>query len=213
MDIIAWAAEVIKDIISGLGYPGLILLMGLESACFPIPSEIVMPFAGWLAFDGRFNLILVILMGTLGCTLGSVGAYIVGERGGRGFIRRYGKYILLNEGHIDSTELWFKKYGDLAVFGSRLLPVVRTFISLPAGMARMPFWRFTILSTLGALPWCAFLAYVGYVLGENWQSIEGSFREIEILIVVVIVVAAIYFIYSRRKRRKSGVSEKEDQAE
>ncbi|HTY48007.1 MAG TPA: DedA family protein [Methanomassiliicoccales archaeon] len=212
MDIIAWGVEVIKNIISGLGYPGLVLLMGLESACLPIPSEVVMPFAGWLAFNGGFNLVLVVVAGTVGCTLGSVVAYKIGEKGGRPFITRYGKYLFLNQGHVDATERWFKKYGDWAVFGSRLLPIVRTFISLPAGIAKMPFWRFVTLSTLGSLPWCALLAYIGYVLGENWQSLEGSFQEFEILVVVALVAAVAYFFYSRRNRRRNRQKEK-DQAE
>jgi len=202
MDIIAWGVQVLKDIIEGLGYPGIVMLMGLESACLPVPSEIVMPFAGWLAYEGKLDLILVTLMGTLGCTLGSVVAYKVGEHGGRTFICRYGKYMLLSERSIENSERWFRKYGDIAVLGSRLLPVVRTFISLPAGIAKMPFWRFVVLSTIGSLPWCLFLTYLGYVLGANWQSIEGAFRGFEVVVVLAVLVAVIYFFIHRRRRKR-----------
>lgn len=208
--IIAWAVQVIMDLIQTAGYPGIVLLMAFESMCLPIPSEVVLPFAGALVALGRLGItgdpmwdtLLVALAGTLGCTIGSVIAYYIGQRGGRPFIRKYGRYIRLNEKHLDMTECWFHKYGDWAVLGSRLLPVVRTFISLPAGIACMPFKRFVVLSTIGSLPWCLVLSYIGLVLGDNWQTVESLYRPIEIIVVIGIAALAIYYIWKWRTSKK-----------
>lgn len=209
--IIAWGVQLILTLIQTTGYPGIVILMTLESMCLPVPSEIVLPFAGALVSLGRLGItgdpmldaILVALAGTLGCTIGSIIAYYIGLKGGRPFIAKYGRYIRLNEKHLDRTECWFHKYGDWAVFGSRLLPVVRTFISLPAGIARMPFKRFVVLSTLGSLPWCFVLAYVGVVLGENWQTVESLYRPVEIIVVVGIAALAAYYLWKWRTSRKA----------
>jgi membrane protein DedA with SNARE-associated domain len=204
--VIATVVQMIMDFIQATGYPGIAMLMALESMCLPVPSEVVLPFAGALVSLGRLSFtgdlfwdaLLVALAGTLGCTLGSVIAYYIGLKGGRPFIRKYGRYIRLNEKHLDLTECWFHKYGDWAVLGSRLLPVVRTFISLPAGIARMPFKRFVVLSTIGSLPWCLVLAYVGVILGENWQTVESLYRPIEYIVVIGVVALAIYYLWKRR---------------
>jgi membrane protein DedA with SNARE-associated domain len=149
MGIIEWAIELIKQLIDAGGYGGIALLMALESMCIPIPSEIVLPFGGWLAFDGQMNWILVSLAGTIGCVIGSILSYWAGEKGGRAFVCKYGKYLLLNEGHLDLSERWFKKYGTPMIFFSRILPIMRTFISLPAGIAKMDFKNFVVLTTMG----------------------------------------------------------------
>lgn len=208
--MIAWAVQLIMDLIQTTGYPGIVLLMTMESMCLPVPSEVVLPFAGALVSLGRLGLIgdplsdslLVALAGTLGCTLGSVIAYYIGLKGGRPFVIKYGRYIRLNEKHLNLTECWFHKYGDWAILGSRLLPVIRTFISLPAGIARMPFRRFVLLSTIGSLPWCLVLAYVGVILGENWQTVESLYRPFEYVVVIGIAALAIYYLWKWRTSKK-----------
>jgi uncharacterized protein (TIGR03382 family) len=203
MGIIEWAIELIKQFIELGSYGGIFLLMALESMCFPIPSEIVLPFGGWLAYDGKLDWIIVSLAGTAGCVFGSALAYWAGMKGGRAFVCRYGKYVLLNEGHLDSTERWFKKYGPSMIFLTRVMPIVRTFISLPAGMARMDFKKFIILTTIGSLIWCFALTYIGYALGANWQTIEVWFRQADVLILVAFVVLAVWWLLRRRKRLKA----------
>jgi membrane protein DedA with SNARE-associated domain len=203
MGIIEWAIELIKQLIELGSYGGIFFLMALESMCFPIPSEIVLPFGGWLAYDGKMDWILVSLAGTAGCVAGSAAAYWVGMKGGRAFVCRYGKYVLLNEGHLDSTERWFKKYGSTMIFLTRVLPIVRTFISLPAGMAKMDFKKFIILTTIGSLIWCFALTYVGYALGANWQTIEVWFRQADVLILVFFAALLVWWLLRRKKRLKA----------
>lgn len=186
-----WIIEVISEI----GYLGIVLTMGIESACIPLPSEIIMPFSGYLASIGRFNLYLVSVAGAFGCLVGSILAYFVGIWGGRAFILKYGKYFLVSHKDLETAERWFGRYGDLTIFFSRLMPVIRTFISLPAGIAKMNFSKFAIYTFLGSLPWCFALAYVGKILGENWQSIRVYFHNADILIIVLIVLGIGFFIY------------------
>ncbi len=200
--------------ISSFGYVGVVFLMAIESACIPLPSEIIMPFAGSLTttvilggvvHPARFDLILVGLAGALGCLVGSIVAYWVGVWGGRPFIERYGKYVLISAHDLDTADRFFRKYGQAAIFISRLLPVVRTFISLPAGISRMAFWRFCLYSFLGSVPWCLALAWVGRMLGQNWARIEVYFRKADIVILVLIIAGIALFLYrhlgaSRRTR-------------
>lgn len=190
--------------ISAFGYAGIVFLMAIESACIPLPSEIIMPFAGSLTVAlvingveqaARFNLVLAGLAGALGCLVGSIVAYWVGVWGGRPFIERYGKYVLISKHDLDTADRLFSKYGQAAIFISRLLPIVRTFISLPAGICRMNFWRFCIYSFLGSVPWCLALAWVGRVLGQNWKSIEVYFRKGDIVIGVLILAGIALFLY------------------
>src|SRR3990170_1687891 len=188
-------AQWIISVISSLGYGGIILTMTIESACIPLPSEIIMPFFGYLVTTGRFTLFWTGVAGALGCVIGSVLAYWVGIWGGRPFLEKYGKFILISGKDLEAADRFFKKYGDLSIFISRLLPVIRTFISLPAGIARMNFTKFVIYTFLGSLPWCLALAYVGKVLGENWETIRVYFRKADVLIGVIIVIGVIYFIY------------------
>lgn len=203
MDIITWAITIMMDFIAAVGYLGIFLLMTLESMCLPVPSEVVMPFGGWLAFDGRLNAFGVVMAGTLGCTAGSVIAYYIGFYGGRPLVKRFGRYVLLREVHLDAAERWFNKYGDLAVFGSRLLPVIRTFISLPAGIAKMNFPRFVVFSFVGSLIWCFLLTYIGYYLGANWQTIEQYYLPIAILVLVSFSILVVwYFAFRKRKRNR-----------
>ncbi len=189
--------------ISTLGYWGVILLMAIESACIPLPSEIIMPFAGTLTVDlvsegvvrpAQLNLWLVGLAGALGCLLGSIVAYWVGVWGGRPFVERYGRYVLITRHDLDLADRFFARHGQAAIFISRLLPVVRTFISLPAGIARMPFGTFCLYSFLGSVPWCLALAWVGQVMGENWRSLRVWFHRLDAVIGLVIVVAVVWYV-------------------
>lgn len=190
-----WIIEVISEI----GYLGIVLTMGIESACIPLPSEIIMPFSGYLASIGRFNLYLVSVAGAFGCLVGSILAYYVGIWGGRAFILKYGKYFLVSHKDLETAERWFGRYGDLTIFFSRLMPVIRTFISLPAGISKMNFSKFAIYTFLGSLPWCFALAYVGKILGENWQSIRVYFHNADIFIIILIVLGIGFFIYRHLK--------------
>ncbi|MBM4237394.1 MAG: DedA family protein [Euryarchaeota archaeon] len=200
MGLIEWGILFIKETILDLGYAGIAFLMALDGACVPVPSEIVMPFAGWLAYKGELDLIAVSLAGTIGCTLGSIATYAVGLYGGRAFILKYGKYVMLSERSLISAEKWFSKYGNSAVFFARLVPVIRSFISLPAGIAKMNFAHFTVLSFLGTLPWCFALAYAGYALGPSWEGIVEVFRDLDVLILLGIVIILAWFLWRRRKK-------------
>jgi len=199
MDLFSMVIQSIKNFIDAVGYPGIFFLMTLESMALPIPSEVIMTFGGWLAYDGRLDLFWVGMAGTLGCLAGSVIAYKAGEYGGRAFIKRYGKHIFLKESSVDRAEAWFAKHGQWAVFGSRLLPVVRTFISIPAGIAEMRFSNFVILTFLGSMIWCYALTYSGYYLGKNYNSLNSYFN---ILVTVVLVAVGFILIYYKFLRNK-----------
>lgn len=174
--------------------------MAIESACIPLPSEIIMPFSGFLVYTGRFNIWLVSLSGAFGCVVGSAVAYWAGMVGGRPFVEKYGKYILISHHDLDLADRWFLKYGNFAVFFSRLLPIVRTFISLPAGIARVNFPKFITYTFLGSLPWCYALALFGFKLGENWKSIKYYFHKFDIVIGAIIILAAIFWIRRHFKK-------------
>jgi membrane protein DedA with SNARE-associated domain len=207
----------ITDTVSQYGYLAIFVLMLLESACIPIPSEVTMLFGGALANAAFYeavgstaeplNFWLVGLVGTLGNLVGSWLAYWVGYAGGRPLIHRWGRYILLSEKDVDRAHVWFERRGDAAVFFSRLLPVIRTFISLPAGVARMPFWKFTLYTFLGCLPWTFALAGLGYALGENWDTVEKYLRPISIVVTVLIVAGIVWWVRRRileRRREAEG---------
>ena len=213
--IIEWGIDVVSVIITALGYPGIIFLMALESACMPVPSEIVMPLAGSLIPSGAFDLIGLTIAGTIGNLIGSVIAYWVGLKAGRAFVLRYGRYVLLRKSHLDLAESWFNKYGEATTFFSRLLPVVRTFISLPAGMAKMNFKKFVLFTTLGSIPWNFALAYVGLQLGQNWQTVRTWFATFDIVIVIaaIAVIAFLLFSHYRNNRRTKAEMKQPDQDE
>lgn len=191
--------------ISTLGYGGIVLLMAIESACIPLPSEIIMPFSGYLVYKGQFNLWAVGVAGAVGCVVGSWVAYYVGLYGGRPFIEKYGRYVLLSRHDLDLADRWFARYGEVIVFASRLLPVIRTFIAFPAGVARMNMTRFTIYTFLGSLPWCVGLAYVGQVLGEQWdknETLKTWFHRFDFLIGAVILLAAVWWVWRHFKHSR-----------
>lgn len=193
--------ELITNSVGDWGYLAIFVLMALESACVPIPSEVTMPFGGLLAASGRLDLWAVGLVGAVANLVGSWIAYAVGATGGRAVILRYGRYIRVREHDLDRAERWFSTYGDRAAFWSRLLPVVRTFISLPAGMARMDLTRFSVYTFAGSLPWSFGLAYGGYALGRNWETLARNVELAAYAIAFLLVVgAAVLVVRARRKR-------------
>jgi membrane protein DedA with SNARE-associated domain len=190
--------------IGAWGYGGVVLLMAIESACVPLPSEIIMPFAGFLVAKGQFNLWWTGFWGAIGCVVGSLVAYWVGIYGGRPLIKKYGRYVLLSEHELDLADRWFHRYGDWTVFFSRLLPIVRTYISLPAGIARMNLTRFTIYTFLGSFPWTLGLAYLGQRLGEHWEDVRSFFHRFDLLIGILIVLGIGYWLWKRLKGLRQG---------
>ncbi len=193
--------ELARDLYEAVEWPGVVFLMAIESACIPFPSEIIMPLAGWFLVKDRGHgfeyLLLAGFYGALGNLIGSLVAYYAGAWGGRPLLQRYGRWVLITPKEIDLADRWFQKYGEVAVFASRMLPVVRTFISLPAGIARMNVWRFSVLTFVGAFPWSFGLAWAGYLLGENWERISDYLRPVSIPIAVGVVVLVVYFVYRR----------------
>ncbi|MDO8498317.1 MAG: DedA family protein [bacterium] len=194
----------IINVISDLGYSGIILTMAIESALIPLPSEIIMPFSGYLASTQRFDLNMVALSGAIGNVLGSLAAYALGYWGSeklvRRFVIRWGKWVLLSEKELDQAEGLLNKYKDIVVLGSRIVPGVRTVISLPAGFAKLPVIRFVILTFFGSLIWSYFLAWIGFKLGENWDTLGPYFHEVDALIVVVTIAAGVLYIYHKVRK-------------
>jgi len=168
--IIALLVQFVVHVIGLGGYAGIVALMSIESACIPLPSEIIMPFAGYLVYKGQFSLFWVATAGAVGCNLGSAVAYWIGARGGRPLVERYGKWVLMSRHDLDRMTVFFSNYGSITVLLARLLPVVRTFIAFPAGIAKMPQLRFHIYTFIGSWPWCFGLAYAGMKLGEAWHT-------------------------------------------
>ncbi|MET0270989.1 MAG: DedA family protein [Sphingomonas sp.] len=191
--------------ISATGYLGIVLLMAIESACIPLPSEVIMPFSGYLVSIGRFDLLLVATAGAIGCNVGSILPYEAGRRGGRLVVERWGRYALVDLHDLERAERFFARFGSLAVLIGRLLPVVRSFIALPAGVARMPLAKFHVYTFIGSWPWCFGLAWVGRELGEHWNSdprIKALFHRADLLIGVAIALGVGYFLYRRFARRR-----------
>jgi len=193
----------IQGVISALGYGGVGALMAIESACIPLPSEVIMPFAGSLVPAGRFTLLGCGLAGAIGCVVGSIPAYYAGAYGGRPLILRYGRYILLSREHLDWADRFFAQRGDVTVFVARLLPVVRTFIAFPAGVARMPMGKFIAYTFAGSFPWCLGLAWVGMKLGEHIELLKPWFHRFDAVLVVVLLVAAAWFVRKQLKERRA----------
>ncbi len=194
-NLIGGLAAAIIALISQLGYGGIILLMGIESACIPVPSEIIMPFAGYLVFQGTMVLWLVALAGAVGCVLGSWLAYAAGAWGGRPLVERYGKYVLVSHHDLDLADRWFQRHGGITIFIGRLLPVIRTFIAFPAGVARMPLWRFTLYTFLGSYIWCLGLAWIGLKLGQHWNTLGVYFHRFDALIGGLFILAIALYIW------------------
>jgi membrane protein DedA with SNARE-associated domain len=201
--------EFIRSIYLAMGWPGVVGLMALESACIPIPSEVIMPLSGWMLVRDRgldfWATLWAGFYGALGCTIGSLVAYGVGASGGRALLERYGRYVLVTAHDLEVADRFFARYGDAAIFLSRLMPVVRTFISFPAGVARMHLGKFTLYSFAGSLPWCWGLAIGGYFLGEHWEELRAVMRPFDIPILLVLFALIGWYVY-RHLHRGSGVS-------
>ena len=197
----------LEQVYSTFGYLGVLVAMAIESACIPLPSEIVLPLAGWMVSRGVFDLWIAVIAGTVGCSVGSTVAYWVGFYGGRPLILRYGRYILISPHEVETADRWFARYGEAAIFFSRLLPVVRTFISLPAGIARMPFWKFLLYTTLGSFPWSLGLVFAGKLLGDNWVSVRHFLQQFDYVIIVAILALIGLFVYRRLSARGARVED------
>jgi len=178
-----------------VGYGGVVVAMAIESACIPLPSEIILPMAGWMVSRQVFTLWGATIAGVVGCVIGSSVAYWVGALGGRPLLDRYGRYVLISRRDLDVADRWFARYGQAAIFFSRMLPVVRTFISLPAGIARMPFGLFLLYTALGSLPWSLALVYAGKSLGDNWEALRPVFQKFDYVIVAIVVIGVVYYVY------------------
>jgi membrane protein DedA with SNARE-associated domain len=201
--IIALVVGFVTHVIDVGGYAGIVALMGIESACIPLPSEIIMTFTGYLVYLGRFNLLLAATAGAVGCNVGSVVAYWIGAKGGRPLVERYGRWVLMSHHDLDRMTLFFEKYGSITVLLGRLLPVVRTFIAFPAGIAKMPQMKFHIYTFVGSWPWCFALAYVGMKLGQAWDTdprFHAWFHRFHLSVEIALVVSAVWFVWTHVNR-------------
>ena len=192
--IIAILATWIMGVISTMGYGGVVLLMAIESACIPLPSEIIMPFAGFLVFKGEMVLWMVAVAGALGCVVGSIPAYYLGMYGGRPLVEKYGKWVLISHKDLKWADHAFEKHGDIIIFIGRLLPAVRTFIAFPAGMARMHMGKFILYTFVGSLIWCYLLAFAGFKMGEHWESLKVYFHEFHYVIAGAGLLFVIWYL-------------------
>jgi len=214
--LLAHLTDTITTFITNLyitgGLAGIVLAMAIESCCIPLPSEIVMPLAGVMVASGKLlagvnpwlSLVLVALAGSVGCLIGSIAAYGIGYAGGRPLLLKYGRYVLISQHDADRADHFFQKYGSATVFFSRLLPVVRTYISLPAGIAKMPFAKFCVYTFLGSFPWCLLLAYIGTVIGNNLTTLSPIFHDLDVVIIVAVVALVALYIWRHiRNDRKA----------
>ena len=198
--LLGWLAGIIIAVIAAGGYPGIVLLMAIESACVPLPSEIIMPFSGYLVSTGQLDLLLVATAGAIGCNLGSVVGYEIGKRGGRRAAEHWGQYLLIGPGEIDAADRFFARWGPIAVLVGRLLPVVRSFIAFPAGVARMRLVPFHVYTFLGSWPWCFGLAWIGLKLGSAWRDdarLKTAFHSADLVIAVVLVGLVAFYVWHR----------------
>src|SRR5215212_2407618 len=195
--LVDFAVRVIND----LGLPGIFVLMLFESACIPIPSEATFLFAGFNVSNGEYSLFAVVAVGTAANVVGSWLAYAIGYYGRLDILEKHGRKLHIKPSHLQWADRWFEKYGSATVFFTRMLPIVRTFISLPAGVARMPFWRFTLLTTLGCIPWILMLTFVGKQAGDRWEDWKDSLHYVDYAVLALIVLGLVWlFVRSRRKR-------------
>jgi membrane protein DedA with SNARE-associated domain len=194
--------NIATNLIQHAGYLGVGVLMAMESMILPVPSEAVMPFAGFLLADEKFSWFGIISVSTLGSIIGSLISYWIGAKGGRPLVQRWGKYVLVSEHDLEITDKFFQRRGSLAIFICRFIPVVRHLISIPAGVARMPLGKFCLYTILGAGLWNTFLTWVGFKLGENWETLRKCSKKIDIATLVVIILIIAYFIYTHIQRRK-----------
>ncbi|WP_174297587.1 DedA family protein [Sphingomonas bacterium] len=206
-DILGRLAGIITGVIAAGGYPGIMLLMAIESACVPLPSEVIMPFAGYLVSTGHFSLWAAATAGAVGCNLGSIVGYGIGRRGGRPLARRYGRWLLIGPGEIDAADRFFARFGGIAVLVGRLLPVIRSFIAFPAGVARMRLVPFHVCTFVGSWPWCFGLAWVGMTLGDRWNSdprLKAWFHRADAAIGAALVIVVAGYVWHRLRGAREG---------
>ncbi len=192
---------IVKFLVDKLGHFGVFIAMTIESACIPLPSEIILPFSGYLVWKGEFNLWLATLAGTFGNTAGSLIAYIVGFYGGKPFVLKYGKYFFVSHNDYYRAEKRFNQYGDSIAFFSRLLPIIRTFVSLPCGVAGMNLPKFLVYTTLGSFIWSLLFIYLGFKLGENWEALSPIFHKLDTVSLVVIGILVSAYVYKKVKNK------------
>lgn len=195
-------AQLVISVIHVTGYTGVFLLMVAESCGIPAPSEVIMPFAGFLVWKGEMSFWIVVFLGTLGNLIGSLGAYYLGKIGGRPLIERFGKYIFISHHDLDVADRWFSRHGNATVFVGRLLPVIRTYISFPAGIAKMDVMKFSFYTTLGALPWSILFTWLGFKAGEHWESIRERLHNFDLAIAVLLFMTIIWFVISHLRRKR-----------
>lgn len=203
--ILAWLVQIITHVISVGGYAGIAGLIVLNSGGVPIPSEVILPFSGYLVYQGRFNLFLVAAAAAVGCNIGSAIAYWIGAKGGRPLVVRYGKWVLMSKHDVDRMSWFFDRYGSIAILLGRMLPVVQTFVAFPAGIARMPRLRFHIYTTIGSLIWYSCLAWIGMKLGQAWNTdprIQEIFHRFHLAVELVLLAALIWFVWSHIRRNR-----------
>jgi membrane protein DedA with SNARE-associated domain len=194
------------DVVDKMGLPGIFLLMVAESACIPIPSEATMLFAGFNVAEGNYSLAAVVAVGTLGNLAGSWIAYAVGYYGRADVLEKHGRKLHIKPSHLEWADHWFERYGSATVFFTRMLPIIRTFISLPAGVARMPFWRFTLFTVLGCIPWVFMLSFIGKQVGENWTQWKDSLHYVDYAVIAMIVLGVAFLIVRRRRSRSAATA-------
>ncbi len=200
--ILEWLSSIIISVIEASSYAGIFVLMALESANIPIPSEIIMPFAGYLVFAGKLDFLWVVFWGALGNLAGSLASYYLGYFGGWRALQKYGKFLFIASRDLDMADTWFAKYGTIIILLSRVLPVVRTFISFPAGVARMNVLKFSLYTFVGSLLWSYLLTYIGVIMGENWKYLEAYFRRFDWVIGVVLILCGGWWVWRHIKNMK-----------
>ncbi|MEJ2360499.1 MAG: DedA family protein [Gammaproteobacteria bacterium] len=187
--------------ISSMGYGGIVLLMAIESACIPLPSEIIMPFSGYLVYKHTFGLFAVAVFGAIGCVLGSLLAYAIGAYGGRSLVYKYGRYVLISHQDLAMADRWFARHGGITVFVGRLLPIIRTFIALPAGISRMRLLPFILYTFAGSLIWCYGLAWIGLKMGEHWHTLGVYFHRFDFVIALILLAGIVWYVRRHWKHR------------
>jgi membrane protein DedA with SNARE-associated domain len=194
------------NVVDALGLAGVFVLMVLESACIPIPSEATMLFAGFNVSDGHYSLFAAVAVGSVANLVGSWIAYAVGYYGRVDLLEKHGKKLHIKRSHLEWADRWFERHGDATVFFARMVPIVRTFISLPAGVARMPFWRFTVFTLAGCIPWVFALTFIGKQAGDNWDSWKDNLHYVDYAVLAAIVVGIAYLVVRSRRKRRSGAA-------
>lgn len=192
----------IINVISSSGYLGILVFMTLESAAIPIPSEVIMPFSGFLVFENKLNLFLVVFAGAVGNLFGSIILYVTGFYGGRKFLEKYGRWVLVSYHDLEIADRLFSKYGQIIIFVSRILPAVRTYISFPAGVAKMDFKKFCLYTFAGSVPWTYVLTWAGVIMGRNWEQMEHYFRKFDLFILIILLTLIVWWVKRHLYLRK-----------